>query len=198
MKRMIVLLFAVVLSGCSDFHLVKPEPPIIVRADPAPLPLKVGVRQAVQQVPGGYGDFTPAFVQALTKANLFASILYPVRPDDQIDLVLETAFSGKFVVDDAQFPKAIFTGILLWLPAPFMEYEHHFQASGTVRATSVKGLPLRSYEAKSDIPVVMKILAPADEIENEGIKMTAADLLDRLALAMQQDRAYWMGVPVSR
>lgn len=188
------LIGLLVLVGCSDFHLVRPNPAITVRADPAPLPLRVGVRQAVQAVPGGYGDFTPAFVQALTKANLFASVLYPVRPDDQLDLVLETAFSGKFVADDAQFPKAIFTGILLWLPAPFVEYEHHFQASGTVRATSVKGLPLRSYEAKSDIPVVMKILAPADEIETEGIKATTADLLDRLAIAMQQDRAYWTGV----
>lgn len=55
----------------------------------------------------------PTFASHLTNSNLFKSVLYPVRSDDKLDLVIDFTGEGKLVVDGAMFPKAFITGLLL-------------------------------------------------------------------------------------
>jgi len=182
------------MSGCSDFHVVKPDNLVIVQTEANPLPLTVGIRVTDQRITGGFSDMGPALASRLTNANLFKSVLFPVRLDDKVDIVIEATFAGKFVADSTLFAKAIFTGLLLWLPAPFVEYEHHYKASATIRLTSPSAQQLKTYEASSDIPVAVKILAPPKEVEDQGIKAATSDLMDQLVGEMQKDKTYLAGL----
>src|SRR2546427_3754967 len=75
-----------VMSGCSDFHVVKPDNPVVVQTETNPLPLTVGIRVANQRITGGFSDMGPSLASRLTNANLFKSVIYPVRPDDKMDI----------------------------------------------------------------------------------------------------------------
>jgi len=131
----------------------------------------------------------PSLASGLTSANLFKTVVYPLRPDDKMDIVIVATFEGKFVPDSALFVKAIFTGLLLWLPAPAVEYEHHYEASATIWLTSPSAQQLKTYKASSDIPVIMKILAPPTEVEALGVKAAISDLMDKLVVQLQKDKA---------
>lgn len=196
MKRVtysLIVFSIVVLTGCSEFHVIKPENPSIVQIETTPLPLTVGVRIVNQRLTGGFSDMGPSFAGRLTNSNLFKTVLYPVRGDDKLDLVIAATFEGRFVPDGALFPKAFFTGFLLWLPAPLIEYEHHFKASGTLQVTTQDGQQLKSYEATSDIPVTMKIRASGIEVQNEGVKAATEDLIAQLISLLQKDKGFLNG-----
>ena len=131
----------------------------------------------------------PSLASRLTSANLFKAIVYPLRPDDKMDIVIVATFEGKFVADSALFVKAIFTGLLLWLPAPAVEYEHHYEASATIWLTSSSAQQLKTYKASSDIPVMMKIFAPPSEVETQGVKAATSDLMEQIVGQLQKDKA---------
>ena len=105
-----LMLVAALLSGCSDFHVVKPDNPITIQAEASPLPVVAGIRVTNQRLMGGFSDMGPVFASHLTNSNLFQSVLYPVRTDDKLDLVIDFTSEGKFVADGALFPKAFLRG----------------------------------------------------------------------------------------
>ena len=189
-----LILIGTLLSGCSDFHVVKPDNPTMIQAETTPLPLVAGIRVMNQRLTGGFSDMGPTFASHLTNSNLFKSVLYPVRSDDKLDLVIDFTGEGKLVVDGAMFPKAFITGLLLWLPAPIIEYEHHYKASATVRFASQNGQQIKNYEVSSNIPVRMKIRAPATEVQDQGVKAATDDLMDQIVIKLQRDKAYLSGL----
>lgn len=193
-----LILIGALLSGCSDFHVVKPDNFLMLAAEVTPLPLVAGIRVIDQRLAGGFSDMGPTFASRLTSSNLFKSVLYPPRQDDKVDLMIDFSSEGKFAADGALFPKALFTGFLLWLPAPVIEYEHHYKASATVRLASQKGQQLKTYEASSDIPVLMKILAPATEVQDQGVKAATNDLMNQLVMQLQKDKAYLSGLSAEK
>lgn len=181
-------------SGCSDFHVVKPDNPAIVQTETNPLPLNVGIRVMNQRLTGGFSDMGPPFAGRLANSNLFKSVLYPTRSDDKLDLAINSTFEGKFVADGALFPKAFVTGLFLFLPAPIVEYEHHYKAIATIQVTTPNGQQLKTYEASSDIPVTMKIHAPETEVQDQGVKAATNDLMDQLVSLLQKDKRFLSGL----
>lgn len=198
MTRIRGLLLAVVVgatfSGCSSYHVVKSEfAAPSTKSSASPLPLVVGLKVTGQTLNGGFSDMGPAFSGRLTEAGLYKTVFYPVRTDDKIDLLIEAKFSGTFVADSGSFAKAFFTGFFMFLPSPFVEYEHHYKATGAVSFTQ-GGRQLKSYSAESDTVVAMEIGAPATEVQRKGVTAATNDLMDRLIAQLISDRAFFSGL----
>jgi len=140
---------------------------------------------------GGFSDMAPAFSSRLNDAKVFRAVYYPTRADDKLDVLMDATFEGSFVVDEYLFPKAFITGLLLFLPAPGVEYEHHYCASGRLRVSDRSGRQLKTYDARTDIPVRMKFLAPITEVEREGVITATNDLVDQLIEQLSKDEAFF-------
>jgi len=71
------------MSGCSDFRVVQPDNPFVIQTETNPLPLTVGISVTNQRLTGGFSDMGPSLASGLTSANLFKTVVYPLRPDDK-------------------------------------------------------------------------------------------------------------------
>lgn len=191
---LIAVIVGVTLSGCSGYRIIKSD--FVTPSAPSsasPLPLVVGLNVTGQTLTGGFSDMGPAFASRLTNAGLYKTVLYPVRTDDKIDLLIEAKFSGTFVADSSSFAKAFLTGFFMLLPSPFVEYEHHYKASGAVSFMQ-GGRQLKSYSAESDTVVAMELAAPATEVQGKGVSAATNDLIDRLIAQLNNDRDFFAGL----
>ena len=194
-RGLLSLLIVLTLTGCSSYHIVKPERAVASgQREAQPIPLSAGLRVTNQQLTGGFSDMAPAFATRLNDARTFNAVYYPTRADDKLDLLMDATFEGSFVVDEYLFPKAFMTGLLLFLPTPVVEYEHHYCASGSLRVSDRSGRQLKTYEARTDIPVRMKFLAPITEVEREGVITATNDLVDQFIEQLSKDQAFFSGL----
>jgi len=183
------------LSGCSDYHVAKSDvafPPAAASGSD-PVLLVVGVKVVGQSLSGGFVDMGPAFASRLSIARLFKSVLYPVKPEDKPDLVIEANFSGKHVGDSSSFAKGFFTVILLFFPAMAVEYEDHYISTAAVTITK-SGQQLKSYSAGSDVLVESKLFASDADIQRAGIAAATNGVMDRILAQLYNDRAFFAGL----
>ena len=195
-RIVVAVLVLFTLSGCSDYHVIKSDvtlPPAASGTDP--LPLMVGVKVVGQSLSGGFVDMGPAFASRLSNARLFKTVLYPVKPEDKPDLVIEVNFSGKHMGDSSSFAKGFFTGILLFFPAPAVEYEDHYISTAAVVITK-SGQQVKSYSAGADVVVESKLMASDANIQREGVAAATNSMMDRIIAQLYNDRSYFAGLRV--
>jgi hypothetical protein len=188
-----LLLLALLTSACSGYQVLRPAG-LALQAEAMPLPLVIGLRPARLSPTGAFVDLAPTLAARLQALNLFRTVLYPVRADDKLDLILDCQADAAIVADPWLFEKSFLTGLLLFLPAPVLAYEHHFKFSATLALSTPDGRQLKTYTAESDIPAKTKFRSPMNEVEREGVKAAVSDLLDRLTAQLTADKPFLAAV----
>jgi hypothetical protein len=180
------------ISGCDEYRIIKPENPPIVQAEASPLPLVIGLRNAYQPAMGSY-DLVSSFVRRFTELNLFKAVFYPIRSDDKLDLTMDLTFKYSFEYDKGGQMKSFITGLFLYLPVLFLEYENHYKLSATL-LISRGAQPIKTYQASTDIRVVTNLKPPWDKINKESIPALINDLVDQLVSQVQKDKVVYGGL----
>lgn len=207
-----------VLSGCVGLTIKPPKPAGMPRAD-APSPLKVGVllkktrfewqgmggmntayveahrdRWMFKPMTAASDDVGGKFLRALQASSAFAQV-------DEIkslgfqgtgggqDLLVDAEFSGRYVQDPAGMGKALMTGFLLLLPAPFVRYDDAFSASAELTVYDRAGRLLHKYSERQDVATSAALFSAGTPGSiTAGIDAVASHLAAKLVSALIADR----------
>ena len=186
------LLFISLLTSCT-YEIVEPDHLSIAapRAE-KPLRLVVGLSgtEEVQPFPldGEFQELKALFAQRLQERALFQQVLYPVTPHDQPDLSIHVFLQVKFERDWTGFPKLFLTLLLLGLPAPLFDVEHHYVAKGELEIMHRDHIA-KKYTASSDIIIRMRMLAELPPMFWQQVASRARDsMMADLLHQLDQDR----------
>lgn len=160
------LLLISLLTSCGylySYEIVELDHPSIAapRAE-KPLRLVVGLSgtEEVQPFPldGEFQELKALFAQRLQERALFQQVLYPVTPHDQPDLSIHVFLQAKSERDWTALPKLFLTFLLLGLPAPLFDVEHHYVARGDLEIIHRDHI-VKKYTARSDVITRTRMLA---------------------------------------
>lgn len=206
-------------SGCVGLAIKPPKPSAMPRAEAAS-PLKVGVHMKKPrfewQGMGGMNtaymekhrdrwmfkpmlaqsdDVGGKFLRALQAASAFSQVVevksvgFHGTGGDH-DLIIDADFSGKYTQDPAGMGKAMATGFLLLLPAPFIRYDDAFFAAAEMTVYDRSGRLLHKYSERQDVATSAALFSagtPGSIVA--GIDAAASNLASRLVAALIADRA---------
>lgn len=152
-----------VLSGCSGVKItVNPEPSMVTGSND----YKCGSVALKETRPSlifsPAGNLVPDFARALERSGMFENVYYPSRPDDKVDLVLDAKFD--LVVDPhggSLMAKSFLTGLLLFIPEPFIWYDIGYNANGQVDLLKDKAL-IATSSPRVDSEISLKFLSMFD------------------------------------
>lgn len=210
---------ALAASGCIGLSIKPPKPSGMPRAESASA-LKVGIHMKKPrfewQGMGGMNtaymekhrerwmfkpmlaqsdDVGGKFLRALQAASAFSqveevkSVGFHGTGGDH-DLIIEADFSGKYTQDPAGMGKAMATGFLLLLPAPFIRYDDAFFAAAEMAVYDRTGRLLHKYSERQDVATSAALFSagtPGSIIA--GIDAAASGLASKLVAALIADRA---------
>lgn len=173
--QVLLLICTVVLTGCTGTQ-------IMVNPEPSALELKgtgkcgnVAVKEMTpDKTYPPAGNLTPGFAGELERSGLFANVYYPSRPDDKVDLVIDTKFNIIFDPNmGSNMTKSFLTGLTLFLLEPAFWYDYDYTFDG--KADLYEGKELKkSYEAQTAAEMQMKFLSLGEAVTLESDTLTKA------------------------
>src|ERR1041384_1303279 len=115
-----LLLSTFLTSGCAGLRVRPGASSVTVPKANRTMRVAVGIMKTEQKVSGGliaenFPDLGPIFKKHLEESGLFQKVSYPTRPTDQVVGQIALHLNSQFHSDGALFPKAIFTGFLIFL-----------------------------------------------------------------------------------
>lgn len=143
-RLLVVLLLAtLILYGCGT-------PKTEVRPDPASVPLAVSKSCPKATL----WDIQPIstcatcpymgreFATTLEKNAIFSKVIYVTeKPEMSEDILLKATFESTHDPNlGGMIGKAVFTGLFILLPAPFIWYEEYYNLTGLIQIDTVEGL----------------------------------------------------------
>lgn len=208
MNKLLALAFCASLvsaAGCVGYSLKPERPASMPRASDKPLPLAVGVEleqggTSISGAPpsggvaakmnGTAASIGPRFAEALSQANVFERVVYPLAGAQQAaDLVIRARFDYAFRQDPMQGPKivlCVFTGLIT---GAIMSETSYHDASGVLSVRDLSGAEAKSYsekisvEAKSMVSMFAEISTgkegPPDAVDNLVAKLVQDVIADR-------------------
>ena len=208
------------LSGCAGLTLKPPKPAGMPRADaPIPLKVGVYMKKPRFEWQGMGGmntaymeshrdrwmikpmvaqseDVGGKFLRALQAASAFSqvdevkSIGFFGTGEKAHDLIIDADFSGKYTQDPAGMGKAMMTGFLLLLPAPFVRYDDAFFAAAELTVYDSTGRLLHKYSERQDVATSAALFSAGTPGSiTAGIDSAASNLAAKLVTAILADRA---------
>ena len=220
------------LSGCVGLDMKPPKPAAMPRAEsPVPLKVGVLLKkprfewQGMGMLNTAYVEnhrdrwmFKPMvaqsddvggkFLRALQASSGFTqvdevkSIGFLGTDEKDHDLIIEADFSGKYTQDPAGMGKAMMTGFLLLLPAPFVRYDDAFFAAADLTVYDKTGRLLHKYTERQDVATSAALFSAGTPGSiAAGIDSAASNLAVKLVTAILADRKGYeraMAQPVKR
>ncbi|MEK7234096.1 MAG: hypothetical protein AAB268_09800 [Elusimicrobiota bacterium] len=208
------------LSGCVGLKMNPPKPAGMPRADaPVPLKVGVHMKKPRFEWQGMSGmntaymeryrerrmlkpmwaqvdDVGGKFLRALQAASAFSqvdevkSIGFFGTGGEQRDLIIDAEFSGKYTQDPSGMGKAMMTGFLLLLPAPFVRYDDTFFAAAELKVYDGAGRLLHIYSERQDVATSAALFSAGTPGSiSAGIDSAASNLAAKLVSAILPDRA---------
>jgi hypothetical protein len=208
------------LSGCAGLTMNPPKPSGMPRADaPIPLKVGVYLKKPRFEWQGMGGmntaymeshrdrwmfkpmlaasdDVGGKFLRALQAASAFSqvdevkSIGFFGTGEKAHDLIIDADFSGKYTQDPAGMGKAMMTGFLLLLPAPFVRYDDAFFAAAEMTVYDSTGRLLHKYSERQDVATSAALFSAGTPGSiTAGIDSAASNLAAKLVTAILADRA---------
>ncbi|GEM_PF-1777043 len=174
-SHMLLLLCIVVLTGCTGTQMmVNPEPSAIELKGTG----KCGNVAVKEMTPDKTyppaGNLTPGFAAELERSGLFEDVYYPSRPDDKVDLVIDTKFNIFFDPNmGSGAVKSFLTGLTLFLLEPVFWYDFDYTFNGKVDLYEGKVLK-KSYNAQTSAEMQMKFLSLGEAVTLESDTLTKA------------------------
>lgn len=121
---LIVLLAVFILSGCAWQRI--PDPPVSVTEPP--LPINIGIIIDNNDATSYYG---PKVINEIRDINLFNSVVYPYRENDNVDALMKLSINGGWKGEGAGagFMIGLTLGLLSPVIGPSMTGTHDISAS---------------------------------------------------------------------
>lgn len=141
-------------------------------------------------------DVGGKFLRALQAASAFSevdevkSLGFFGTGDKDHDLIIDADFSGKYTQDPAGMGKALMTGFLLLLPAPFVRYDDAFFAAADMAVYDRTGRLLHKYSEREDVATSAALFSAGTPGSiTAGIDAVSSNLAAKLVAALIADRA---------
>lgn len=214
----LAVLGSFLLSACAGLTINPPKPSGMPRAD-APSPLKAGIlmkrprfewqgmggmntaymeahrdRWMIKPMMAAADDAGGKFLRALQASGAFArvgevkSLAFDGTGGEE-DILIEADFSGKYTQDPAGMGKALMTGFLLLLPAPFVRYDDAFTASAELAVYDRTGRLIHKYSERRDVATSAALFSAGTPASiTAGIDAVASNLAAALVSALIADR----------
>ena len=140
-------------------------------------------------------DVGGKFLRALQASSGFAqvdeikSIGFLGSDEKSHDLIIDADFSGKYTQDPAGMGKALATGFLLLIPAPFIRYDDAFFAAAELNVYDGTGRLLHKYAERQDVTTSAALFSAGTPGSiSAGIESAASNLAAKLVTAILADR----------
>lgn len=149
----------------------------------------VGVRDvpAVKTLPLA-GNLTEAFSNEIRTSGFSKEVYYPFRPDDKVDIVLDSQFSVEADTHSgSMFAKAFFTGFTLFLLEPVFWYDIDYKLAGNINVLK-DGKLLKQATATTDATISAKwlSLSKLGALEAEALVKAKKSLFQQLMHAIEK------------
>ena len=147
----------------------------------------VGVRDvpATKTLPIA-GNLTEAFSNELRTSGFAKEVYYPLRPDDKVDIALDSQFNVEADTHSgSMFAKSFFTGFTLFLLEPVFWYDIDYKLSGNVNVMK-DGKLLKQVTATTDATISAKwlSLSKLPALEAEALVKAKKSLFQQLMQAI--------------
>ena len=162
----VCLLFISLLTSCA-YEIVGGPDHLSIAAPRAENPLRLvvglsGTEEVLLNAPFPlsveFQELKALFAQRLQGLSLFQEVLYPVVSHDRPDLSIQVFLQHKIEPDWTALPKGFLTYLLLGLPAPLFDVEHHYVARGDLEIIHRDHI-VKKYTARSDVITRTRMLA---------------------------------------
>jgi hypothetical protein len=121
------------ITGCTETQ-VKITPESITQTFNQPYN-SVGVRDvpAEKTLPFIFGNLTEAFSNEIRTSGFSKDVYYPFRPDDKVDMILDSQFNVEMDTDNVAFLAKVFlTVFTLFLLEPVFQYDFDYKLAGNI------------------------------------------------------------------
>jgi hypothetical protein len=160
-KSLLILLAPLFLIGCTGTQMkIKPEPTAVSTTN-MPKYDRVGLQTLSSETSsyGAAGNLTEGFVAAMKDQGFAKQVAYPMRPDEPVDIALETQFNIKpDLHSGANAAKGFFTGFTLFLIEPVVWFDQDYILEGRAVVTK-NGQRIKDVTARTDANISTKWLS---------------------------------------
>jgi hypothetical protein len=132
------------------------------------------------------GNLTEAFSNELRTSGFAKAVYYPLRPDDVVDIALDSQFNVEADTHSgSMFAKSFFTGFTLFLLEPFLWYDIDYKLSGNVNVMK-EGKLVQQATATTDATISAKwlSLSKLPALEAEALSKAKKSLFQQLMQAI--------------
>jgi hypothetical protein len=142
---------------------------------------------AVRETPADHvyppaGNLVPGFATALERSGLAENVYSPARPDDKVDLILDTKFDVVFDPNmGGNLTKSFFTGFTFFLLEPVFWFNYNYNLRGEVNILEGK-TKMKTLLASSagEFSVKMMSLSEVQKLEGETLSKAKESLYRQL------------------
>lgn len=162
-----VLLFS--LSACTGTQMmVTPSPESLQTSVSKSCGIAGLKERPADKVYGPAGSLVQGFADFLDRSKLFEKVYYPLRPDDKVDLTLESKFDVLFNPNMGEnMVKSFAVGITLFLLEPAFWYDYNYTLSGEVDIYK-GGTKASAAKATTNASMSMKFLSLGEAVKLES------------------------------
>lgn len=196
-------------TGCTGYTLKPERPASMPRSADKPLPLTVGIEleqggTSIEGQPptGGVrsqmnataATIGPRFAEALSQANVFERVVYPLAgaASQGVDLVIRGRFDYGFRQDPLQGAKivlCVFTGLIT---GALMSETSYHDAAGSLSVRDLSGAEAKSYSEKISVEAKSMVSMFAEiSTGKEGPPAAVDNLVAKLVQDVVADRAFY-------
>ncbi len=184
-KFLIAVIVMLMVTGCTGTQ-VKLSPEPVTQTFNQPY-TSVGVRDvpAVKTLPI-MGNLTEAFSNEIRTSGFSKEVYYPFRPDDKVDMVLDSQFNvEQDIHSGSMFAKAFFTGFTLFLLEPVFWYDIDYKLAGNINVLK-DGKLVKQATATTDATISVKWLSLGElpALEAEALVKAKKSLFQQLMNAI--------------
>jgi hypothetical protein len=179
-QSLLLILVPLFLVGCTGTQIkVKPEP-MAVSTTNMPKYDIVGLQALSSETPsyGPSGNLTEGFASAMKEHGFAKQVAYPMRPDEKVDIAVDTQFNIKpDLHSGANAAKGFFTGLTLFLIEPVVWFDQDYVLEGKAVVTK-NGQRLKDVTARTDANISTKWLSLGDipSLEAEALSKAKKSL----------------------
>lgn len=183
MKLLTAILAVVMITGCTGTKVaVSPEPGMLKSSFNTPYDT-VGLRDTpADKIYPPAGNLTEAFGAEMRSSGFSKEVYYPFRPDDKVDLTLDTQFNVEMDPNmGSAFAKSFITGFTLFVLEPFFWYDYDYKMTGNINVIQ-DGKMTKTISAETNATMSMKwlSLSKGQTLEGETLGKAKKSLFRQL------------------
>ncbi len=167
-----------------------------IKPDPGSIEVKVSKKcgiVAIKEVTPDHlypsaGNIVAGFAKELEQSGLFVTVFYPTRPDDKVDLTLDSKFDVTFNPNlGGNFAKSTFIGLSFFTLEPLFWYEYDYSLVGQIDIHTEKSIG-KKIEAETTAEMGLKYLSlfEGETFEEQTLNSAKLSLYRQLIIKLNE------------